>query len=289
MKRAEGRGADDARPPSRPTGAPPTKTCGATASLGSCFAAKGARKFAIAARMADKTELQKQADDVRKRLARAIPIPVVELDHASPWQLLIATILSAQSTDKKINEVTPVLFARWPTPEALGSADQSEVEVVVKPTGFFRNKAKAIIGASHAIATRFEGEVPRTVDALISLPGVARKTANVVLGSAYGIASGVVVDTHVTRVSRRLELSTTDDPVAIERELMAVFPKKSWVRMGHRLVLHGRYVCKAKAPRCEKCPLNELCAAAQKPPEDARWTVRAEWERRLVESRGASD
>lgn len=233
------------------------------------------------------SELTKQAADVKKRLARAIPEPVVELDHASAWQLLIATILSAQSTDKKINEVTPGLFARWPTPAALGAADQAEVEVVVKPTGFFRNKAKAIIAASREIAERFGGEVPRTLDELRTLPGVARKTANVVLGSAYGIPSGVVVDTHVTRVARRLELALESDPVKIEVELMELFPKRDWIAMGHRLVLHGRYVCKAKQPRCERCPLNEICAAAEKPPELARWAERADWERRLVEARGA--
>lgn len=237
--------------------------------------------------MTPSLELKRQADDVRKRLARAIPTPVVELDHANAWQLLIATILSAQSTDKKINEVTPTLFARWSTPAALAGAEPSEVEAVVKPTGFFRNKAKAIIGASRAIADRFGGEVPRTIEELVTLPGVARKTANVVLGSAYGIASGVVVDTHVTRVSRRLELAVSKDAPAIEAELMALFPKKAWVVMGHRLVLHGRYVCKAKDPRCARCPLNEICAAAQAPPETSRWTERADWERRLVESRGA--
>ncbi|MCZ7684574.1 MAG: endonuclease III [Sandaracinaceae bacterium] len=234
-------------------------------------------------------ELRKQAKDVRARLARAIPEPVVELDHASAWQLLVATILSAQSTDKKINEVTPALFARWPTPKALGEADPAEVEVVVKPTGFFRNKAKAIIGASRAVAERFGGEVPRTMEEITTLPGVARKTGNVVLGSAYGIASGIVVDTHVTRVARRLELTVHEDPVQIEEELMGLFAKRDWVRMGHRLVLHGRYVCKAKQPRCPRCPLNEICAAAEAPPGTRRWTERASWERALVESRGAID
>lgn len=237
--------------------------------------------------MTPSPELAKQADDVRKRLARAIPNPVVELDHRSPWQLLIATILSAQSTDKKINEVTPVLFSRWPTPEALASADPAEVEAVVKPTGFFRNKAKAIMGASRVLVERFEGEVPRTLEELVTLPGVARKTANVVLGSAFGIPSGIVVDTHVTRVSRRLELAVAKTPAAIEAELTALFPKESWIEMGHRLVLHGRYVCKAKRPMCARCPLNEICAAAEAEPEIPKWTERAEWERRLVESRGA--
>jgi endonuclease-3 len=235
------------------------------------------------------TELKKQADDVRKRLARAIPSPVVELDHQNAWQLLIATILSAQSTDKKINEVTPVLFARWSTPAALAQADPAEVEVVIKPTGFFRNKTKAIVGASQAIVERFGGEVPRTIDELITLPGVARKTANVVLGSAYGIPSGMVVDTHVTRVSRRLELAIETDPEKIEVELVALFPKREWIAMSHRLVLHGRYVCLAKKPRCERCPLNEICSAAEKPPELPKWTDRAEWEGRLVAARGALD
>ncbi len=235
------------------------------------------------------SELKRQADDVRKRLARAIPNPVVELDHESAWQLLVATILSAQSTDKKINEVTPLLFAKWPTPEALGNAEQSDVEVVVKPTGFFRNKAKAIIGAGREIAARFGGEVPRTIEELTTRPGDARKTANVVLGKAYGIASGIAVDTHVARVSQRLELTTESDPVKIEAELCSLFPKSSWIDTNHRLVLHGRYVCKAKQPRCERCPLNEICAAAEKPPEMKRWTDRAEWERRVVESRGSEE
>ncbi|HEY8430369.1 MAG TPA: endonuclease III [Sandaracinaceae bacterium] len=234
-------------------------------------------------------ELRKHARDVRTRLARAIPEPVVELDHQNAWQLLVATILSAQSTDKKINEVTPVLFARWPTPKALGEADPAEVEAVVKPTGFYRNKAKAIIGASRAVAERFGGEVPRTMEEITTLPGVARKTGNVVLGSAYGIPSGIVVDTHVTRVARRLELTIHDDPEKIEAELMQLFPERDWIAMGHRLVLHGRYVCKAKKPRCERCPLNEICAASERPPATKRWTDRAEWERRLVTSRGADD
>jgi endonuclease-3 len=230
--------------------------------------------------------LTRQAEDVGLRLARAIPEPTVELEHANAWQLLVATILSAQSTDKKVNEVTPALFARWPSPSALAAAELLEVESVVRPTGFFRNKARAIVGASHAIVTRFGGEVPRTIDELTSLPGVARKTANVVLGGAYGIASGVVVDTHITRVARKLELAVATDPAKIETELMRLFPQRDWVAAGHRLVLHGRYVCTAKKPRCERCPLNELCAAAEHPPEVASWEERASWEGRVVASRG---
>jgi endonuclease-3 len=234
-------------------------------------------------------EVLAQAKDVHARLKKAIPAPQVELDHGSPWQLLIATILSAQSTDKKINEVTPVLFARYPTPRALADADREELEAIVKPTGFFRNKAKAITEASRGVVERFGGEVPRTLEELITLPGVARKTANVVLGTAFRIPTGIVVDTHVTRVSRKLELTAETDPVKIEAELCTLFPKRSWVDLGHRLVLHGRYVCQAKRPRCALCPLNEICGAAETATEVRSWARRAAWERKLVESRGARD
>ena len=234
-------------------------------------------------------DLEKQAADVRRRLARAIPEPVVELDHADAWQLLVATILAAQSTDKKINEVTPGLFARFPTPADLAAADLAEVEVLVKPTGFFRNKAKAIVGAAKGVTERFGGEVPRTMEELTGLPGVARKTANVVLGAAYRIPSGIVVDTHVTRVARKLELTIERDPVKIEAELTERFHKRSWIDIGHRLVLHGRYVCKARSPRCGRCPLNEICAEAGAKPEVRGWKARAAWEQRLVASRGTVD
>ncbi len=234
-------------------------------------------------------EVQAQADDVRKRLAVAIPNPRVELDFESPWQLLVATILAAQSTDKKINEVTPVLFARYPTPKDLAEADLEEVMRIVKPTGFFREKAKRIVGAAQEVERRFGGRVPKTLAAITSLPGVARKTGNVVIGSAYGKATGVVVDTHVRRVSQRLELTLADDPVKIEEDLMGLFPKRSWVKTSHRLVLHGRYVCQAKKPRCGRCPLAELCGAAVDPPETRGWKRRAAWERALVESKGTED
>lgn len=237
--------------------------------------------------MAVHPELEKHAADVLKRVKKAIPQPHCELDHANAWQLLIATILSAQSTDKKINEVTPVLFARYPTPRALADAETEELEAIVKPTGFFRQKSKAIRETSRVVAEQFGGEVPRTMAKITTLPGVARKTGNVVLGTAYGIASGMAVDTHVSRVAKRLELTIETDPVKIEAELCALVPKRSWVDTSHRLVLHGRYVCRAKDPRCERCPLNELCAAAQRPPEVRSWTARAAWEQQLVASRGA--
>ncbi|MCB9597867.1 MAG: endonuclease III [Sandaracinaceae bacterium] len=234
-------------------------------------------------------EVQKQADDVRKRLAVAIPKPVVELDHENAWQLLVATILAAQATDKKINEITPALFARYPTPADLAAADLAEVQELVKQSGFFREKAKRIIGAAQVVTERFGGEVPKTMAKLTQVPGAARKTANVVLGMAYRKPTGVVVDTHVTRLAARLELSVEDTPEKIERELMTLFPKRSWIDTSHRLILHGRYVCKARFPRCGRCPLHEICAVAEGKKETRGWKERAAWEQRLVESKGAVD
>lgn len=202
-------------------------------------------------------------DPIRACLEQAIPHPVCELRHESAWQLLVATILSAQATDKRVNLVTPELFRRWPTPAALGAASQEEVEEVVRTTGFFRNKARAIREASQQLVDRFDGEVPRTVAEAVTLRGVARKTANLVLGTALGIAEGIVVDTHVARVSLRLGLTAEKSPVKVERDLCARYPAEVWVDMGHRLLLHGRYVCVARKPRCGGCPLNELCSSAE--------------------------
>ena len=213
-----------------------------------------------------------------------MPEPQCELDHQNAWQLLVATILSAQSTDKRVNLVTPALFARYPTPAALGAAEPADVEDLVRTTGFFRNKTKAIRAASGLIAERHGGEVPRTVEELVELPGVARKTANVVLGTAYRIPSGIAVDTHATRVSQRLELSAEKDPVKIERDLCELFPRESWPDMSHRLILHGRYVCVARKPDCAHCPLNELCPSAETKPEGT-WTSRAQAEGKRVAAR----
>lgn len=226
-------------------------------------------------------------DELFARLRRAIPEPRCELDHASPWQLLIATILSAQSTDKTINSVTPDLFARWPTPAALAAAPREDVERAVHRTGFFRNKARAIQLASMAIAQQHGGEVPRTMEALLELPGVARKTANLVLGTGFGIPSGIVVDTHVTRMAGILGLSTATKPEAIEQDLCAILPKDRWVDDGHRLLLHGRHVCTARQPDCAACPLHELCPSAAAVPVHGTWEERAAAEGRRVASRGA--
>lgn len=203
---------------------------------------------------------------LRERLAKALPEPRCELEHADAWQLLVATILSAQSTDARVNLVTPALFARFPTPAALGAASQEDVEALVKSTGFFRNKARAIRETSQALVERFGGQVPRRMEELLTLRGVARKTANLVLGTALGIPSGIVVDTHVARVARRLGLTEASDPERIEAELLERFPREEWIATGHRLVLHGRYVCTAKKPRCGECPLNEVCSAREAEP-----------------------
>lgn len=228
---------------------------------------------------------KKLAEDIRKRLEVMLPEPKTELDHRNAYELVVATILSAQSTDRTVNRVTPALFERYPTPAALAASDPAELEAEIKPTGFFRNKAKAIRAASQRIVDAYGGEVPRTMEEITTLPGVARKTGNVVLGSAYRIASGITIDTHAGRVARRLDLTDEEDPVKVELDLCALWPQSSWIDMGHRFVLHGRYVCLAKKPRCEQCPVNELCRSASAKP-DGTWAVRAQNERKVIEARG---
>jgi endonuclease-3 len=187
-----------------------------------------------------------------------------ELNHETPWQLLVATILSAQCTDKRVNMVTPRLFARFPTVEDLANAPVEEVADIIKSTGFFNNKAKNIIGAAKKILTDFGGQVPRTMEELLTVPGAARKTANVVLGTAYGIASGVVVDTHVARIANRLGLTSETDPVKIEKDLMRILPAERWISFSHQLIHHGRRLCAARNPKCSECLLEPLCHAPDK-------------------------
>ncbi len=244
-----------------------------------------ARPAARSARRKGIVDPAKQARLVSDRLAPAIPSPRIELDFQTPWQLLIATILSAQSTDDRINMVTPMLFRRWPTPRALAAASQAEVEEVVKSTGFFRNKAKAIRECSRALVERHGGEVPRTMEEMVELPGVARKTANVVLGNALGIQAGMAVDTHALRVSRRLALTRQEDPAKVEADLCAVFPKNEWTVSALRLQLHGRYVCTARKPDCAHCPLNEICPSREAVPVGTLQD-RIRYERVVVKSRG---
>ncbi len=223
------------------------------------------------------------ASKIAARLARAIPIPRVELDHESPWQLLVATILSARVPDATVNRVTPELFSRFPTPAALAAAPLPAIERIVRPTGFFHNKARAVRDASKMLVERFGGRVPRTVEEICELPGVARKTANLVLGAGYGLSTGIAVDTHVARVAQRLALTRVTEPDEIERELCALVPARGWVAFGLRLLLHGRYVCTARAPRCAECPLNELCPSAQAPPAGT-WTARADREAEQIQA-----
>jgi endonuclease III len=202
--------------------------------------------------------------ELLRRLAERYPDPHTALDHGGAWELLVATILSAQSTDETVNKVTPELFRRWPTPADLAAAPRDQVERAIFATGFFRNKARSIQGAAAAIAERHDGQVPSTMKDLVELPGVGRKTANVVLGSFFMRNEGVVVDTHVGRVARRLSLTTTEDPVKAEVQLMALLPKEEWTAFSHRLIWFGREVCKAKDPRCDVCELTDLCPSAFK-------------------------
>jgi endonuclease III len=196
-------------------------------------------------------------------LQRTWPKATCELNFRNGYQLTVATILSAQSTDKMVNQVTPALFRRYPTAAALAEAEPAELEKMIHSTGFFRQKARSLLGMARMVVTEFGGKIPRTMEEIVKLPGVARKTGNVVLGSAYGIASGVVVDTHVRRVAGRLGLTGETDPVKIEVDLMEVVPRERWIDVGHQLIWHGRRICHAAKPECTACPIAPLCPSAQ--------------------------
>jgi endonuclease-3 len=202
---------------------------------------------------------------ILERLKRAYPDARCALDHRNAFELLVATILSAQTTDVRVNLVTPRLFSRYPNAAALARARQADVEKVIKSTGFFRNKARSIIGMAQAVVADHGGEVPGTMDELLTLPGVGRKTANVVLGNAFGLNEGIVVDTHVARLSKLLGLSRQTDPAKIEQALMKLFPRGDWALLSHLLIFHGRRVCIARRPKCGECVLSDLCPAARLP------------------------
>jgi len=210
-----------------------------------------------------KTDPKRMAAILRK-LDEAYPNALCELNHENAFQLLIATILSAQCTDVRVNQVTATLFKKYRTPEAFAHANPSELEQDIRPTGFFRNKTKSVMGASKAILERFGGNVPRTMEEMLTIPGAARKTSNVVLGTAYGIASGVVVDTHVQRLSNRLDLSHNEDPKKIEQDLMKILPQERWISFSHQMIWHGRRVCFARNPKCVECNLETLCTSKDK-------------------------
>jgi endonuclease-3 len=213
-----------------------------------------------------KTAAARQARlaEILSRLDRMYPDATCALLHRDPWQLLVATILSAQCTDKRVNEVTPGLFAKYPTPRDFAAVRQEVLANDIRSTGFFNNKAKSIVGAAQRVVNEFGGLVPKTMEEMLTIPGAARKTANVVLGTAYGITCGVVVDTHVARIALRLGLTKNTDPVKIEQDLIKIVPKERWILFAHQIILHGRARCMARTPACEQCDLNSVCYAKDK-------------------------
>lgn len=210
------------------------------------------------------TERKARVRKILEILDRAYPGATCALVHRDPWELLVATILSAQCTDKRVNEVTPGLFRKYPTVTDFAHANQDELAQDIRSTGFFNNKAKSLLGAARKILSDFGGKVPRTMEEMLTIPGAARKTANVVLGTAYGIPSGIVVDTHVQRVAGRLDLTRQSDPVKIEQDLMKIIPQEKWILFSHQVILHGRALCVARKPRCAECPLAPLCYTRDK-------------------------
>ena len=208
-------------------------------------------------------DLKAHALEILVRLKKEYPDAHCELDFETPLQLLIATILSAQCTDKRVNMVTPALFRKYPDAKSLSAADPAELEAMIKSTGFFRNKTKSLLGMSAAVAERHQSNVPSTMEDLVNLPGVGRKTANVVLGNAYNINEGIVVDTHVGRLAVRLGLTNETDPVKVEQVLMPLIPRDDWTLIAHLLIFHGRRVCIARTPRCESCVLADVCPSAR--------------------------
>ena len=204
-----------------------------------------------------------RAEEIHRLLDAEYPDAHCELDFETPFQLAVATILSAQTTDERVNAVTPELFRRFPDADALASAPQDQVGELVRSTGFFRNKARNIVGFARGVMAEHDGEVPRTMKALRSLPGVGRKTANVVLGNAFGIDEGVVVDTHVKRLAKRLGLTRETTPDKVEKDLVALFPRETWTPLAHLLIWHGRRVCDARTPACERCVVSHLCPSSR--------------------------
>ena len=209
-----------------------------------------------------------RVSEILKRLDRVYPDVTCALTHKNAWELLVATILSAQSTDVRVNMVTPELFKKYPTVQDFARLEPQQLEPDIRSTGFFRNKSKSVVGAAKKIVSDFGGQVPENMTDLLTLPGVARKTANVVLGTWFKTADGVVVDTHVHRISRRLELTKNDDPKKIEEDLMKVIPREKWILFSHQIIWHGRKLCVARSPKCAECPLENICHA-----EDKTWST----------------
>ena len=206
----------------------------------------------------------KRIQEILRRLEQAYPDAKCALTHSNPFQLLVSTILSAQCTDERVNIVTPGLFRKYPTPKDFAALRPEVLEQEIRSTGFYRNKTKSILGASQKIVKEFGGRVPQTMEELLTLPGVARKTANVVLGTAFGKAEGIVVDTHVLRIARRLDLTKEENPEKIERDLMKIIPQENWIDLAHELIFHGRRCCTARKPNCTACPVEDLCYSSDK-------------------------
>jgi endonuclease-3 len=228
--------------------------------------AKTARGTKSSGRSAVPADLRTQVRQILKGLAKAYPDATCALKHVSAYELLVATILSAQCTDERVNMVTPVLFAKYPDVESLAAATQPDLEEIIRSTGFFRAKANSLRGMAQGVMERFGGQIPKSLDDLVTLPGVGRKTANVVLGTVWGIPSGVVVDTHVKRITYLLGLTKSTSPEQIERELMEIIPQSEWVNFSHRLIHHGRRICIARRPKCPECPLLGCCRRVGLPP-----------------------
>jgi len=262
------------RPAQRISGAGAAKQFQVKPGRGTSPRAAAAKVPAKAAKAASKPEAgydplaPERIREILKRLDERYPVATCALHHQSAWDLLVATILSAQCTDARVNMVTPVLFRKYPTVQHFAALKPEELEPDIRSTGFFRNKSKSIVGAARNLVSEFGGEVPNDMDKLLTLPGVARKTANVVLGTWFHNSTGVVVDTHVRRIARRLELTRNQDPDKIERDLMQVIPREKWIDFAHQIIWHGRQLCVARSPKCAECPLENLCHAA-----DKTWTT----------------
>jgi endonuclease-3 len=252
------------RTSAKPAGASPLGRAGAPVLTHAPTLPRESRKKKTASSPAYNPLAPERVTEILKRLDQMYPQVTCALTHSSAWELLVATILSAQSTDANVNRVTPELFRKYPTVEAFAALTPEQLEPDVRSTGFFRNKSKSVVGAAKKVVADFGGKVPDQMEQLLTLPGVARKTANVVLGTWFKKAEGVVVDTHVHRISRRLELTTNDDPQKIEQDLMRIIPREKWILFSHQIIWHGRRLCIARKPKCVDCALENLCHAADK-------------------------
>ncbi|WP_443070358.1 endonuclease III [Streptomyces sp. QHH-9511] len=263
--------------PVKAAGTPAERAAKSSAKASATPSAKTA-KAAKPAKAESRLGMVRRARKINRELAEVYPYAHPELDFRNPFELLVATVLSAQTTDLRVNQTTPALFARYPTPEDLAAADPEEIEELIRPTGFFRAKTKSIMGLAAALRDDFGGEVPGRLDDLVKLPGVGRKTAFVVLGNAFGVP-GITVDTHFMRLARRWKWTDQDDPVKIEAEIAEIFPKSEWTMLSHRVIFHGRRICHARRPACGACPIAPLCPAygeGETDPEKAKKLLKYE-------------